>query len=253
MKRIPLIAANWKMNMTLKQAKALVLGMHYGLKFPGDVDVVVAPPYTALFYVSAILKESYVDLAAQNINEKDSGAYTGEISGSMIKETGTNFVIVGHSERRQYFNETDELIGQKIRASLTHHLTPIFCIGESLKQRESGHHFNVVKKQLLSALKECSKNELKQLVIAYEPVWAIGTGKTATLEQINEIHQFIRTTLSEKFDDGFADSTRILYGGSVKANNSKDILSLEDVDGALVGGASLKAKEFILIIKSALK
>ncbi len=250
MSRTPIIAGNWKMNMTLEEAKELVLGIQYSLKFPGQVDVVVAPPFTSLFHVANILKDSYIEVAAQNIHEEDHGAFTGEVSGNFIKDTGANFVIIGHSERRQYFFETDELIGKKIAAALKNDLIPIFCVGETLDERESGNHFSVVETQVTNALSTFGESELKDLIIAYEPVWAIGTGKTATTEQIDEIHLHIRNTLSTLFSPSFAQTIRIQYGGSVKPSNAKEILSLENVDGALVGGASLKPGDFISIIKS---
>jgi triosephosphate isomerase (TIM) len=251
MTRTPIIAGNWKMHMTLEDAKDLVLGIHHTLKFPGNVDVVVAPPFTALASVVDTLKESYIDVAAQNLHEKDHGAYTGEVSGNFVKNAGANYVIIGHSERRQYFHETNELIGQKITAALRNDLIPILCIGETLEERSANEHFAVTEKQVTEALKDFSELELENMVIAYEPVWAIGTGEVATIEQIDEIHKHIRTVLGEMFSGSFADKVRIQYGGSVKPSNAKEILSLEHVDGALVGGAALKAMDFIEIIKAA--
>ncbi|MBF0106840.1 MAG: triose-phosphate isomerase [Deltaproteobacteria bacterium] len=251
MNRIPLIAGNWKMNMTLYESKGLVLGIHYAIKYPHDVEVVVAPPFTAISFVSGLVRSSYIEVAAQDISTHDAGAFTGEISGSMIRGAGCRYVIVGHSERRQYFFETDDLINQKMAAARTHKLIPILCVGETLIERERGACFNVVERQLAVALSGLQTRDPLSLVIAYEPVWAIGTGRTATLEQINEMHAFIRSTLAGVIDPVFASQVRVLYGGSVNSKNSAAILSLGDVDGALIGGASLRVAEFVSIIKSA--
>lgn len=239
------------MNMTLTEAKELVQGIYYSLKFPGQVDVVVAPPFTALAQVSQIAKDTYIDLAAQNLHEEDQGAFTGEVSGRFIKDAGANYVIIGHSERRQYFNETNELIAKKISAALRHELKPIVCVGETLEERETDSHFAVVEDQITGAIKSFNEAELGHLVLAYEPVWAIGTGKVASIEQIDEIHRHARSVLAGVFTKSFAEKVRIQYGGSVKPDNAKEILSLEHVDGALVGGASLKPHDFVTIIKAA--
>jgi triosephosphate isomerase len=248
--RVPLIAGNWKMNMTIPEAIELVNGIKIGLRWPEDVDVVVAPPFTSLKMISEIAKDSYLGVAAQNVHQEEKGAYTGEISASFIKDAGANYVIIGHSERRQYFNETDELVNKKVRTSLKHELTPIVCVGETLEEREKGHFVEVIEKQLSVGLEDLTKVLASELVIAYEPVWAIGTGKVATTTQIEDVHEKMRALLAKNFSQEVADSVRILYGGSVKAENSKEIFALPNVDGALVGGASLNSSGFIEIIKS---
>lgn len=249
--RTPVIAGNWKMNMTLAQAKELVQGIHYGLKWPGEVDVVVAPSFICLATISSLLKDSYISVAAQNMHAKDSGAYTGEISPLFIKDAGVEYIILGHSERRQYFEESDQEINQKIKAAFHHDLIPIFCIGETLEERESGQLQSVISTQLFDGLAGLIDREVSDLIIAYEPVWAIGTGKTATPFQAEEVHELIRALVAERFGSNSAEKVRILYGGSVKPSNAKELLALPNIDGALVGGASLKASDFIAIIQAA--
>ena len=248
--RIPLIAGNWKMNMTIPEAVELVNGIKIGLRWPEDVDVVVAPPFTSLKMVSEVAKDSYIGVSAQNVHHEEKGAYTGEIAASFIKDAGANYVIIGHSERRQYCNETDELVNKKVRIALKNELKPIVCVGESLEQREQGNFVEVIEQQLSVGLEDLTQVLASELVIAYEPIWAIGTGKVATVTQIEEVHEKIRALLAKNFSEDVASSVRILYGGSVKAENSKEILSLPNVDGALVGGASLNSAGFIEIIKS---
>jgi len=249
--RTPIIAGNWKMNLTLGEAIELVDGIHYGLHFPGDVDVIVAPVFLHLPKIVAHLKDSYIGVAAQNMFFEDSGAFTGECSGRQLKDIGVEYVIVGHSERRQYFGETDEIVNKKIRAAFGNGLVPVVCVGETLDEREKGEVAAVIGRQLAVGLLDLSKEEISKLIIAYEPVWAIGTGKTASPSQVEDVHRLIRFSLSMRCGGPVSESVRILYGGSVKPSNSKELLSLPNVDGALVGGASLKAPDFIEIIKSA--
>jgi triosephosphate isomerase (TIM) len=249
--RIPIIAGNWKMNKTIDEALELVKGIHYGLSNPGEVEVVVAPPLTCLSSILDFLKDSYISVAAQNLFWEELGAYTGEVSGLLLKDAGVNYAIIGHSERRQYFHETDESVNKKTKAALKNKLIPIVCVGETLEQREEGLVQDVINTQIIEGLQGLTEQEVGDLVIAYEPIWAIGTGKTATPEQAEEVHVMIRGIISQQFGNMAAEKVRILYGGSVKPSNSKELLSLENIDGALVGGASLKASDFIEIIKNA--
>lgn len=249
--RTTVIAGNWKMNKTIGEAVELVRGIHYGLKWPGGVDVVVAPPFTAIHDVSKALEESYIAVAAQDIFWEESGAFTGETSGLFIKDAGADYVIIGHSERRQYFGETDETVNKKIRAALESNLIPIVCCGETLEERDDGKVDEVISRQISEGLAGFSETEVSKMIVAYEPVWAIGTGKTATPDQAEEVHGMIRELIANQSSTETADAVRILYGGSVKPDNAKELLSLPNIDGALVGGASLKAQDFIEIIKSA--
>jgi triosephosphate isomerase len=251
MMRTPLIAGNWKMNKTIGEALELVRALHYGLSWPGEVDVVVAPPFTALGAVANFLKDSYIGVAAQNLHWEESGAFTGEVSAAFIKDAGADYVIVGHSERRQCFGETDENVGRKIRAALMHGLVPIVCVGETLEQREADRVGEVIRQQIEGCLSGLSAQEVAGLIVAYEPVWAIGTGKTAAPQQAQEVHALIRGIVSQQIGSDAAASLRILYGGSVNPMSSRQLLSQEDIDGALVGGASLKAPDFIEIVRSA--
>jgi triosephosphate isomerase len=239
------------MNLTLGQAIELVKGIHHGLPFPGEVEVIVAPTFLCLQQVAEQLKDSYIAVAAQNLHFEDQGAFTGECSGKFIKEAGADYVIIGHSERRQYFFETDEIINKKIKAAFRNRLFPIVCIGETLDEREAGKVENVIERQVEEGFSGLASPEISALIIAYEPVWAIGTGKTASPQQVEEVHQLIRTLLSSRFGEQAAVYTRILYGGSVKPENSRELLLLPNVDGALVGGASLNVSDFIEIIKNA--
>ena len=238
------------MNLALSQAIELVDGIQYGLPFPGEVDVVVAPPFLCLQGVAEHLKESYIGVAAQNLHFEDQGAFTGECSGKQVKDAGADYVIIGHSERRQYFGETDEMVNKKIKAALRNELVPIVCVGETLAERERNEVAAVIGRQLAVGLLDLTAGEVSRLIIAYEPVWAIGTGKTAAPDQVEEVHRLIRFSLSMKFGGQAGEAVRILYGGSVNPDNSKELLALPDVDGALVGGASLKAPDFIEIIKN---
>lgn len=244
-----IIAGNWKMNKTVAEALDLVASLKRELHGVKEVDVVVCPPFTALSEVSKATLESNLKLGAQNMSEHAPGAYTGEISASMLKEFSVRYVILGHSERRQYQAESDALIAKKALAAHAASLKPIVCVGETLAERESGRTQDVVGTQLIGSLAGLSAEQLLDTVIAYEPVWAIGTGKTASSEQAQEVHAFIRKTLSAKFDDSVARKVRIQYGGSVKPANARELMSQPDVDGALVGGASLEVRSFSDIIK----
>ena len=249
MRRV-IIAGNWKLSKTNQEAVELVTLLKRELSDITDVDIVVCPVTTALSDINDILGESNIYLGAQNTYWEDSGAYTGEVSVPLLKDIGVQYVIVGHSERRQYFGETDETVNKKIKAVLAHDLTPIVCVGEVLKERESDKTFEVIEKQCTGGFAGFSAEEMKKMVIAYEPVWAIGTGKTATPQQAQEVHQFIRTLLAKLYDNDVAQAMRIQYGGSVKPENSVDLMSQPDIDGALVGGASLNAESFSEIVKN---
>jgi triosephosphate isomerase len=249
--RIPLIAGNWKMNLNLLEAASLIKSIRDNIKGLSGIEVLVAPPYTALSVVKGIIGDSDILLSAQNMHWETKGAFTGEISGRMIKEAGCSHVILGHSERRSLFEERDEMIDHKVKAAFEADLVPIVCIGESLEEREAGETFGVVGGQLegsLACLRE-AKAMPPSLILAYEPVWAIGTGRTATPEQAQEVHQLIRGWLRDHFGKDTASQVRLLYGGSVKPENIKELMSMPDIDGALVGGASLKAEAFIPIIQ----
>ncbi len=243
--RIPLIAANWKMHMTTAETREYITEFLPLVEGVNDVEIVLAPPFTSLAVAAKFLKGSNVKLAAQNVFWEEKGAYTGEISPQMLKDVECSYVIIGHSERRQYFGETDETVNKKIGAAVATGLGVIFCIGETLEEREAGKTFDVLKKQLTGGLRD---RKIDGLVIAYEPVWAIGTGKTATPEQAQEAHEFIRNELRSLYGD-VSESIRILYGGSVKPENIATLMAQRDVDGGLVGGASLKPDSFSRIVK----
>jgi triosephosphate isomerase len=249
--RRKVIAGNWKMNMNLHQSQKLVSEIINGLGKDNKAEVIVCPPFTSLSEVSSLVKDTMVKLGAQNMHFEESGAYTGEISADMLKSIGCEYVILGHSERRVIFNEPDELINKKIKTALTKELKPIFCVGELLDQRERGETMQVVSHQINRGLEGVSSEQMKNVIIAYEPVWAIGTGKTATPEQAQEVHSFIRELVAKKYTTSVAESLIIQYGGSVKPDNSGELLSQKDIDGALVGGACLKADSFLSIIASA--
>ena len=249
MTRIPLIAGNWKMHKTGPEAVASATQLAALCQDVEDVDVMIAPTFLSLPLVAEALKGSKVATGAQNIYYEPQGAFTGEVSAPMVKAAGASYAILGHSERRQFFGDTDELVNRKIRAALTADLIPVLCIGETEDERDNEKTFFVLDKQVSDGLKGFGLEELGSLVLAYEPVWAIGTGKTASVEQVKEVHQFLRKLLKEKLSEDLAQKTRILYGGSVKPANVKDLMSIEDVDGALVGGASLDAETFINIVK----
>ena len=247
--RKPFIAGNWKMHKTVPQALELVEGLRGLVEGERGVEVVVAPPFTALYPVAQILRGSVIKLAAQDCFWEEEGAYTGEISPGMLADVGCAYCIVGHSERRHIFGETSEDVAKKARALLNHGVSPIVCVGETLEDRERGEALKVVGNQLEGSLAGISAEDMARVVIAYEPVWAIGTGKTATPQQAQEMHSFIRQWVGEKFGGDVASALTILYGGSVKPENIQGLMAMEDIDGALVGGASLKASSFAKIVK----
>lgn len=244
----PFVVGNWKMHKTVAEARALATAVRDGVRDFGDIDVALAPPFTALAAVGEILKGSPVGLAAQTMHEADKGAFTGEISPAMLKDVGCSHVILGHSERRHLFGETDHAVMKKARAALDHSLTPILCVGETLQERETSRTFDVVERQTEHALRHVTPEEAARSVVAYEPVWAIGTGKTASPRQAQEVHTFIRKLIARSHGDGVARVIRILYGGSVKPENAGLLIAEPDVDGALVGGACLEAPSFIEIV-----
>ncbi len=246
--RKPLIAGNWKMFKTCSEAVETARQLVKLVSNITNIDVMIAPPFTALTLVSEIIKGSCLSLGAQNLFWEKEGAYTGEISPAMLVSAGCRYVIIGHSERRQYFGETDQTVNKKIGAAIKNNLIPILCVGESEKERESKDTFSVLDKQIKIGLKGFFQNYLETLIIAYEPVWAIGTGKTATTDQAQEVHLFLRSLLEKNFGNKLAKSVRILYGGSVKPNNITELMEMPDVDGALVGGASLNVETFSKII-----
>ena len=251
--RTPIIAGNWKLNKTSREAIVLVEELTREVADLEGVDIVVCPPFTALESVSEALIETNIALGAQNVYWADSGAVTGEISAPMLKDFGVQYVIVGHSERRQYFGETDATVNKRLRAALAHGLTPIVCIGENLAEREAGKTFAVIQTQVQGSLAGLTFDEVNKIVVAYEPVWAIGTGKTATPSMAQEVHAFIRGLLAKIFNPDTAQSVRIQYGGSVTPENIAALISQPDIDGALVGGASLKAASFAAIVNAARK
>ena len=247
--RKPLIAGNWKMYKTPDEAAATAQQLVRSVGSVSDVDIMIAPTFIALAAVYAAIKNSPVALGAQNLYWQDEGAYTGEISAPMLKSVGCRYCIIGHSERRQYFAETDETVNKKIKAAIKAGLQPIFCVGETEKERESGQTLSILDKQIKKGLEGLVLEQLDLLIIAYEPVWAIGTGKTATDNQAQEVHQFIRSLVKNNFGQALSDSVRILYGGSVKPDNIASLMAMPDIDGALVGGASLNAESFRKIVK----
>ena len=248
--RRQLIAGNWKLQNTLAESSALIKAV-VERTAQTTAEVVVAPVFTALSSARLALQGSHVALCAQDVYHQDKGAFTGEVSAPLLKDVGCTYCIVGHSERRQFFGETDETVRKKTRALIASALTPIVCIGESLEQREQGATLGVVIGQLAASIAGFSASELSKLVIAYEPVWAIGTGKTATPDDAQTVHAALRAFLTHDRGEGFAQAVRILYGGSVKADNAKELLQQPDIDGALVGGASLVADQFVAIVAAA--
>ena len=248
--RRTLIAGNWKMNCTRSEAAQLARGVVQGVA-DASVDIVMCPPFTALETVSAIVSGTNVALGAQDIFWESSGAYTGEISSGMLLDIGCSYVIVGHSERRQYMSETDEMVNRKARAALAAGLQVMMCVGETLDEREAGKMQDIVKREVVNGLAEIDAGQIKSLSIAYEPIWAIGTGRTATPQQANEAHEFIRSVVAGLYGGDVARTFVIQYGGSVKPENTADLMAESHVDGALVGGASLKADSFVQIVKAA--
>ena len=247
-----IIAGNWKMNKTVAESLDLANGLVRELKEVKEMDIAICPPFTALSEVSRAVIDSNIRLGAQNMSQNGYGAHTGEIAAGMLKEFSTKYVILGHSERREYQRESDELIAAKAKAAHEAGLKPIVCVGEQLEERESGNTENVVGTQVRGSLAGLTTEEMLGTVIAYEPVWAIGTGKTATAEQAQEVHAFIRNLLADLFDADTAKAVRIQYGGSVKPDNARELMSQPDVDGALVGGASLDVRVFSELIKNSI-
>ncbi len=251
--RKPLIAGNWKMNKTPSEAVSLVGELKPTLGRLTDVGVLICPPFTALDRMGSLLEGTTISLGAQNMHFENSGAFTGEVSATMLRELFVSFVILGHSERRSLFGESDEFINQKVLKALSASLKPILCVGETLAQRESNQTLEVIGSQLRKGLAGVEAASAENIVIAYEPVWAIGTGKVATPEQAQEVHAFIRKTLAELFSEAIADKIRILYGGSMKPSNAPELLAQPDIDGGLIGGAALKAAEFASLVDAAMQ
>lgn len=250
--RKKVVAGNWKMNNDINSSVNLINEIKKGLNQKNlNVEVIICPPFTSLETANVLIKDTSIKLGAQNMYFETSGAFTGEISPLMLKSVGCEYVILGHSERRTIFHESNQLINKKIKSAVANGLKPIFCIGETLEEREKGKTFNLVETQIREGLADLTEQELKNLIIAYEPVWAIGTGRNATPEQAEEVHKFIRDLIAQIYSKEFAENLIIQYGGSVKPENSKDLMSQSDIDGALVGGACLKADSFIKIIESA--
>lgn len=248
--RKKIIAGNWKMNKTVADAVTLAAGIHAELAGCTEVEVVVCPPFTALKSVSDVLTDSQIKLGCQNMSSEDDGAYTGEISHTMLKELFVRYVILGHSERREYYKETDFWVNKKVKKALEKNLRPIVCVGEKLADREAGNTEKVVEAQVRGSLADITAEQFENVVVAYEPVWAIGTGKTATSEQAQEVHAFIRGIIRDMVGEKAAKGLRIQYGGSMKASNAKELLSQPDIDGGLIGGAALEARSFIDIVKA---
>ncbi len=250
--RIPLIAGNWKMNNLIHQGVELVLKLRELTKGVNEVEIVVAPPFTSLYHLKFLLAGSPIKLAAQNLFWEKSGAYTGEVSAGMLKDVGCEYVIIGHSERRQYFHETEDAVNKKLLAAIGAGIKPIVCVGETLEERESGKTLEIVKfhvEKALTGKTGLAQGAIKDLTIAYEPVWAIGTGVNATPEEAEEVHNYIRELLFELFETNHAKDVRIIYGGSVKPSNIDSLMAQPNIDGALVGGACLKAEDFARIVK----
>jgi len=245
-----IVAGNWKMNKTIGEAIELANGLKRELFDIGELDIVLCPPFTALSEVGEVLTGTNIKLGAQDMYWEKNGAYTGEICSSMLKDVGCKYVILGHSERRKYFNETNETVNRKLQKALKSELLPIVCIGETLEEREKGKTLDIIKDQVTNSLKDLSKQDMANTVVAYEPVWAVGTGKTATPQQAQEVHSYIRKLLSGLYDDETAKLVRIQYGGSVTPENIADLMNQPDIDGALVGGASLKIDSFSKIVKA---
>ncbi|WP_400077157.1 triose-phosphate isomerase [Winogradskyella sp. R77965] len=244
-----IVAGNWKMNNGLIQTESLIVELKKQLK-TSDAEVMIAPTFTNLWHAFESTRQDDIEVIAQNMHFAENGAYTGEVSAAMLKSIGIKTVILGHSERRAYFNETDESLAKKVDAALANDMRVIFCFGEELADRKAGNEEVVVGNQIKNALFHLGADAFKNIVLAYEPVWAIGTGETASPEQAQDMHAFIRKTLADKYGDSAADSVSILYGGSVKPNNAKEIFGKPDVDGGLIGGASLKAEDFYAIVNA---
>lgn len=248
--RKKIIAGNWKMNNTCADATALVEALKADLADCSNVDVVVCPPYTAIKTVSDLVADTQISVGAENMHWEKSGAFTGEISPLMLKELYVRYVILGHSERREYFGETDAIVNKKVFSCLESGMRPIVCVGEKLEDREAGNTEAVVEEQTRGSLAGLTAEQMKEVVIAYEPVWAIGTGKTATSEQAQEVHAFIRGIVADLTDEATANGVRIQYGGSMKPANAQELLAQPDIDGGLIGGAALDAASFVAIVKA---
>ncbi|RXG12429.1 triosephosphate isomerase [Leeuwenhoekiella aestuarii] len=244
-----IVAGNWKMNTDLADTQELIGGLKSIAK-TSDAEIIIAPPFTNLYSAFEALKGSGIEVAAQNMHQSTSGAFTGEISASMLKGVGVKTVILGHSERRAYFEEKEDLLAEKVNTALENDIKVIYCFGEELKDRNFSEHFEVVNKQISQALFHLDADAWKHIILAYEPVWAIGTGETASPDQAQEMHAFIRKTIADEYSQEVADSVTVLYGGSVKPANAKEIFSKPDVDGGLIGGASLKAEDFMAIVNA---
>ncbi len=251
--RKKIIAGNWKMNKSVSESIDLASDIKRDLAECGDVDVVLCPPFTSLSSVANTIENTCIKFGAQNMHWESEGAYTGEISSGMLRSIYCHYVILGHSERRSYFGETDEIVNKKTKAALAANLIPIVCVGELLEERKENRHMDVVKAQLQGSLAEIDADSLKKVVIAYEPVWAIGTGEVATPEQAQEMHAFIRSVLQEMANEEVAETVRIQYGGSMKPGNAAELLSQPDIDGGLIGGAALEARSFVEIVRCAQK
>ncbi len=247
-KRRPIIAGNWKMNKTTGEAGDLAAELIPLVSAVKDRDIVLAPPFTSLEAVSETIKGTNISLSAQNMHWEDKGAFTGEISAEMLLDLNCKYVIIGHSERRQFFGETDETVNKKVKQSFKKGLQPIMCVGETLAEREAGKLNEIINRQVAGGLKDIGSDDMKKVVIAYEPVWAIGTGKTATPEQANEVHALIRQKVKSLYDAEIAEGIRIQYGGSVTPENVSSLMAKPDIDGALVGGASLKPESFAALV-----
>jgi triosephosphate isomerase len=250
--RKKIVAGNWKMNKSFEQAEALICDILEEIDGLDSrlANVVICPPAVYLEMAVDLARESSISIGAQNMSQFTSGAYTGEISATMLQSMDVQYCILGHSERRQYFNETDEMLAAKVKTALENVIKPIFCCGEALAQREAGVHFDVVKSQIENALFTLTEEQFSEVVIAYEPIWAIGTGVTASPQQAQEMHEFIRGVIAAKYGIAVAEETSILYGGSCNAKNAKELFANADIDGGLIGGASLVAADFVTIIKS---
>jgi triosephosphate isomerase len=246
---LPLMAGNWKMNKTIGEGLSLGLRLKESLAGIDAVEIVIAPPFTIIDRIRGELGDSNIRLAGQNLFWEEEGAYTGEISPAMVKDAGCDYVILGHSERREYFHESDDMVNKKVLAALKNDLNPILCVGETLTERDDGKTFAVVEKQVRSGLEGCLQGQMRHVTIAYEPVWAIGTGKTAQPEEAEDVHQRIREVLHDLFEMEALENTRIIYGGSVNPHNIDALMAQPNIDGALVGGASLKADSFERIVR----
>jgi len=250
--RKPIVAGNWKMNKSVTEADDLASGVKLDLAQCTEVDVVLCPPFTALKAVSDIISGTQIKLGAQNMHWEKNGAYTGEISAELLRDLYCHYVILGHSERRSYFGETDEIVNRKAKAALANNLAPIVCVGETLEERDAGRMKQVVSTQVRQSLVDLDDAAMRKTIIAYEPVWAIGTGRTATPEQAQEVHALIRELLTERFGEATARTVRIQYGGSMKPSNAAELLAQPDIDGGLIGGAALDAHAFVEIVRAAM-